>query len=76
MLVKEEFLAAFRRCPKALWLTQKSHSSNEVGGLLKGCGINDPVQTITRWMWAQELRTGNKVTLRSAKHKWGQVVTS
>jgi len=75
MLVEEGSLAVFRKCPRASVLLQDT-VGNSSAEFLRGSGIDDPVQTITRWMWAQEFRTGDKVTLRSTKHKWGQVVTA
>jgi len=71
MLVKEWQLAEFQRCSARLWFATQNESLSIVP-----LDSPRPITTATRWLWAQQLRTGNKATLKAAKHKWGQAVTS
>ena len=70
MLVKEWQLAEFQRCSARLWFIHNEPLSTIL------LDSPRPISTATRWLWAQQLRTGNKATLKAAKHKWGQTVTT
>ena len=70
MLVKEWQLAEFQRCSARLWFTHNEPLSTIL------LDSPRPITTATRWLWSQQLRTGDKATLKAAKHKWGQAVTT
>ena len=75
MLVSEQELQLFQLCPWCAGQVSKGNNSKKLRLSITGYGISDPVQTITRWIWAQNLRTGQPTTLRATKHKWGEIVS-
>jgi len=66
-VIYEEELDLYQLCPARLQFGRQTNKLTQ---------DYTPITTATRWLWAQQLRTGNKSTIKLAKHKWGQVVTS
>lgn len=75
MLVSETDLALFRECPAGYEKYKMGKPNRQLGSFSAGIILETPVQAVTRWLWASQLRTGFQSTLRATKHKWGQLVT-
>jgi len=70
MRISEAQLSLFQQCPQRLEYALKAGTTSLLGDLW------GPIEQATTWLWAQEIRTGDKPSLKAAKHKWGQAVTS